>query len=162
MQHRPTHMTTPSNAPELPVNDRAQQSADMPIGDIIRQTNTLSAEQVEKVLRYQREKGVKFGEAAVALGLAKREDVLWALSQQFQYPYADARQITNPELVVSTDPFSPEAEAFRDMRSHLIMSVLDGTAGRRAPQYWRWQKLFCSQPGIHLQPIGCAHFAGGR
>jgi protein-tyrosine kinase len=125
-------MTTPSNAPELPVNDRAQQSADMPIGDIIRQTNNLSAEQVEKVLRYQREKGVKFGEAAVALGLAKREDVLWALSQQFQYPYADARQITNPELVVSTDPFSPEAEAFRDMRSHLIMSVLDGTAGRRA------------------------------
>lgn len=105
---------------------------DLPIGDIIRQTNNLTAEQVEKVLAYQRDKGVKFGEAAVALGLARREDVLWALSQQFQYPYADSRQKLHPDLVVASDPFSDAAEAFRDMRSHIIMSVLDGTASRRA------------------------------
>ena len=43
---------------------------DLPIGDIIRQTNNLSAEQVEKVLAHQRSTGMKFGEAAVALGLA--------------------------------------------------------------------------------------------
>jgi chain length determinant protein tyrosine kinase EpsG len=105
---------------------------DLPIGDIIRQTNNLSAEQVERVLAHQRETGLKFGEAAVALGLARREDVLWALSQQFQYPYAESKQQLHPDLVVASDPFSLEAEAFRDMRSHIIMSVLDGTPSRRA------------------------------
>lgn len=105
---------------------------DLPIGDIIRQTNNLSAEQVERVLAHQRETGLKFGEAAVALGFARREDVLWALSQQFQYPYAESKQQLHPDLVVAADPFSVEAEAFRDMRSHIIMSVLDGTPSRRA------------------------------
>lgn len=112
-------------------NARANQG-ELPIGDIIRQTNNLSAEQVERVLAYQRETGLKFGEAAVALGLARREDVLWALSQQFQYPYSESKQPLHPELVVASDPFSTEAEAFRDMRSHIIMSVLDGTSSRRA------------------------------
>lgn len=111
---------------------RAANQGDLPIGDIIRQTNNLSAEQVEQVLAHQRETGLKFGEAAVALGFARREDVLWALSQQFQYPYAEAGQQLHPDLVVASDPFSSEAEAFRDMRSHIIMSVLDGSASRRA------------------------------
>lgn len=128
MSQEPQH-SVPMIATEQPA--RSTQG-DLPIGDIIRQTNNLSAEQVERVLAYQREKGVKFGEAAVALGLARREDVLWALSQQFQYPYADSRQKLHADLVVSADPFSDAAEAFRDIRSQIIMSVLDGTASRRA------------------------------
>lgn len=115
-----------------PDNVSRAGQADLPIGDIIRQTNNLTAEQVERVLAYQRETGLKFGEAAVALGLARREDVLWALSQQFQYPYAESGQQLHQDLVVAADPFSNEAEAFRDMRSQVIMSVLDGTSSRRA------------------------------
>lgn len=125
-------MTKSNTSGDLTATDRKTTGADLPIGDIIRQTNNLSAEQVERVLQYQREHELKFGEAAVAMGLAKREDILWALSQQFQYPYADARHAMNPELVVASDPFSAQAEAFRDIRSHLIMSVLDGSPGRRA------------------------------
>jgi protein-tyrosine kinase len=117
---------------DLNVSDRPTPASDLSIGDIIRQTNNLSAEQVEKVLRYQREHGLKFGEAAVALGMAKREDVLWALSQQFQYPYADSRQAMHPDLVVANDPFGEHAESFRDMRSHLIMNVFNGSPDRRA------------------------------
>lgn len=125
-------MTHSVSSGEVNINERSSANADLPIGDIIRQTNNLSAEQVERVLDYQKENGVKFGEAAVALGLAKREDILWALSQQFQYPYADAKHALNAELVVAADPFCKQSEAFRDIRSHLIMSVLDGTPGRRA------------------------------
>ena len=44
------------------------------------------------MLRHQREKGMRFGEAAVALGLASKDDVLFALSQQFHYPYAPEEQ----------------------------------------------------------------------
>ena len=56
---------------EEPVLDRS-------IGDIIAELRDLSAEQVERVLAHQRETGVRFGEAAVALGLASKEDVLFA------------------------------------------------------------------------------------
>ena len=87
---------------------------DRSIGDIIRQTNNLTPDQVERVLAYQREHNLKFGEAAVALGFAKREDVLWALSQQFNYPYTSAAEShIHHELVVANKPFSEQAEVFR-------------------------------------------------
>jgi protein-tyrosine kinase len=102
----------------------ATEVRDRAIGDIIREANNLSAEQVEQILAVQKKRGVKFGEAAIQLGLAKREDVLWALSQQFHYPYAVQGQKTlSKELVVANNPFSDEAESFRDVRSQLISNV---------------------------------------
>lgn len=95
---------------------------DRSIGVIISETKNLSAERVEQILTYQRQHGVRFGEAAVALGLASPEDVLFALSQQFHYPYAaEEQRRTSPELVALNHPFSPQAEAFRAIRSQLIM-----------------------------------------
>ena len=99
-------------------------AGDRSIGDIISQANNLSPDQIEQILAYQREKGVRFGEAAVALGLASSDDVLWALAQQFHYPYSpDSVQGFHPDLVVANKPFTDQAEAFRTMRSHLIMKM---------------------------------------
>ena len=86
---------------------------DRSIGDIIRHANNLTADQVEQVLQYQREKGVRFGEAAIALGLASDKDVLFALSQQFHYPYAPDEQQRkfSDELVVANKPFSHQADS---------------------------------------------------
>ena len=96
------------------------------IGSIIKQANNLSADQVEQILKYQRDNSVKFGEAAVALGLADRSDVLWALSQQFHYQYAGATSASiSSELVLARFPFSEEAEIFRDLRSQLVASVFE-------------------------------------
>ena len=101
---------------------------DRSIGDIIAELRNLSAEQVEQVLRHQREKGVRFGEAAVALGLASRDDVLYALAQQFHYPYSpDEQHKVSHELVVLREPFSPRAEAFRALRSQIMMRVYAGS-----------------------------------
>lgn len=101
---------------------------DRSIGDIIAELRNLSAEQVEQVLRHQREKGVRFGEAAVALGLASRDDVLYALAQQFHYPYSpDEQRKVSHELVVLREPFSPRAEAFRALRSQIMMRVYAGS-----------------------------------
>ena len=70
------------------------------IGELIRDARNLSAEDVERISKYQREHKMRFGEAAIALGLANAEDVLFALSQQFQYAYGDEeRRRANPELV---------------------------------------------------------------
>jgi protein-tyrosine kinase len=104
---------------------------DRSIGRIIADANGLSVEQVEQILAYQKKHAVRFGEAAVSLGLAKGEDVMWALSQQFHYPYAaDSDQALADELVVAKRPFSPEAEAFRSLRSRINMQ-LDTAAGAR-------------------------------
>lgn len=103
------------------------------IGEIISEANSLSHEQIEQILTYQRENGVRFGEAAVALGLAKMDDVLWALSQQFHYPCASERSDSfHSELVVATNPFTEQAEAFRTIRSHVIMRMFSGEGPRKA------------------------------
>lgn len=102
------------------------------IGELMRVPCQLTDKQIEWILNYHREHDVRFGEAAVELGLARREDVLWALSQQFHYPYAIDEKQVNPELVVAAQPFSDEAEVFRELRSQLLMGVLAPDQPRRA------------------------------
>ncbi len=102
--------------------DEATAVQDRSIGDIIRDARNLTAEEVEQVLSYQREKGVRFGEAAIALGLVSQDEVLSALARQFHYPLATAeKRNSNPELVSLNQPFSVQAEAFRAIRSQISM-----------------------------------------
>lgn len=114
-----------------PQQDFQPTGSDRPIGDIIRESHNLSAEQVERVLRHQRETGLKFGEAAVALGLIQRDQVIWALSQQFQYSYVQDAGVA-PELVVAHKPFTEHAEAFRDLRTQLLNQFWQPGMPRRA------------------------------
>ncbi len=94
---------------------------EIPIGEIFRETHRLDADQIEAILAHQREQGMLFGEAAVALNLVDSHDVLWALSRQFHYPYAlKGRKQFDPELVTATTPFSSVSETFRSIRSQLI------------------------------------------
>lgn len=119
--------------PAAPATEPAPEPAevrDRSIGDILAELRDLSAEQVEQVLEHQRAKGLRFGEAAVALGLASRDDVLYALAQQFHYPYApEEDRKVSAELVMLREPFGPRAEAFRALRSQTMMRVWAGPPG---------------------------------
>jgi protein-tyrosine kinase len=102
------------------------------IGDIIARLNSLDAGQINAIIEYQKENNLKFGEAAMALGFAKREDIVWALSLQFKYPYQGQEPHTiSSDLVVATDPFDAPAEFFRDIRSHLLSNVFAPSVGQR-------------------------------
>lgn len=117
-----------ANGADVEVTDRA-------IGRILSDLRNLSAEQVDAALRHQNQHGVRFGEAAVALGYVTERDVLFALSQQFHYPYLPEEQREfGDELVMLKEPFSPRAEVFRDIRSQLIARVFSeqGTGPGRA------------------------------
>ena len=117
----PRHPRVP---PAMASADAEEPVLDRSIGDIIAELRDLSAEQVERVLAHQRETGVRFGEAAVALGLASKEDVLFALSQQFHYPYApEEKRTDNPELVTLNEPFGARAEHFRALLSQVMMRL---------------------------------------
>ena len=114
----------------IPVGDSDEGTVvDRSIGDIIAETRNLSADQVEQILARQRERGVRFGEAAIQLGFASTDDVLFALAQQFHYPYAPEEQRKlSPELVALNQPFSVQAEAFRAIRSQVMMRVFNEQA----------------------------------
>lgn len=124
----------PVPPPSLPPEaSDAQEIHDRSIGDIIREIRGLSDEQVEKILAHQRKHGLRFGEAAIALRLASDDDVLYALAQQFHYPYApESRRALNPELVTAARPYSQQSEAFRAIRSQVMMRVFNGEEQRRA------------------------------
>ena len=122
----------PAPAAEPPIEDAEDKVVDRSIGDLMRESRNLTDAQIEQILLYQREHDVRFGEAAVALNFATNDDVVWALAQQFHYPYVPGARPGNPELVVAANPFSDEAEAFRELRSQLMMSVMTGEESRRA------------------------------
>lgn len=108
------------DAPDLDTPTEIQEvtPATRPIGEIIRSVRPLTESDVEHILVVQKRMGLRFGEAAVALALVSRKDVLWALSQQFSYPYPrESGLLQARELVVASDPYGAQAEAFRELRA---------------------------------------------
>ena len=96
------------------------QWADRIMGEILADQGKLRVEDIERVLEYQREKGLYFGEAAVELELVDKEDVLQALSSQFGYTYSRNEDALSKELVMAYTPFGEQAEEFRTIRGKLV------------------------------------------
>jgi chain length determinant protein tyrosine kinase EpsG len=133
---------------------------DRSIGRIIAAANKLTADQVEQILAHQKKAGVRFGEAAVALGFANGEDVLWALSQQFHYPYAPggATQL-GAEVVLASKPFSAQAEAFRVLRSQINMRLFAADQKKRAiavisPEKGDGKSFFAANMAVAMSQLG--------
>jgi protein-tyrosine kinase len=111
-------------APAAAVPAGNGEAAHRLIGSIIAETRGLTEGQVGEILERQREKGIRFGEAAIELRYATEDDVLFALSKQFGYPYAAvAQRQATPELVVLNEPFGAQAESFRAIRSQIMMRL---------------------------------------
>lgn len=152
----------PHHMPEAArtVSDQHTDVADRTIGSIIAETRNLTADQVERVLAHQKAKGIRFGEAAIALGYASTDDVLFALSQQFHYPYAaEDRRKANPELVALNHPFGVQAESFRAIRSQIMMRLFNEGQDRRAlavvsPDAGDGKTFFCANLAVTLAQLG--------
>jgi hypothetical protein len=94
------------------------------IGEILRERTALSAVHVDQILDHAHKRGVRFGDAAVDLRLVTEDQVIQALAEQFGYPYAtEERRKLRPELVGLNQPFSLQAEAIRQIRSQLMLTV---------------------------------------
>ena len=143
---------------EMP--DESNEVFSRSIGSIISETRHLGAEQVEKILKHQREKGVRFGEAAISLGYASIDDVMYALSQQFHYPYApQSQRQANPELVALNKPFGVQAESFRAIRSQIMMRLFNEGQQRRAiavvsPDSGDGKTFFTANLAVTLAQLG--------
>ncbi len=110
------------NSPVLSALPNDHAAADSSMGALLLDSGKLTPEDAERVLRMQKDLGIRFGEAAVRLGLVSEEDVQQALARQFAYPYLQKGQANlSPKLVAAYEPFSPQVESLRAIRSQLML-----------------------------------------
>lgn len=103
------------------------------IGAILIDAGKLTLEEAERILRLQREQGLRFGEAATQLGLVTQADIDFAISRQFDYPYLlHGQSEVSEDLVAAYTPFSPQVEALRALRSQLMVRWFDTDPARKA------------------------------
>lgn len=148
-----TSLLHPVRGDDGVVNDRL-------IGALLDAKAVLGADKVQQILDFAASKGLRFGEAAVALGLVSQDQVLHALSEQFGYAYAsEERRQLMPELVGLNQPFSMQAEAFREIRSQLMARLYTGTQARPAlavvsPASGDGKTFFCANIAVSLAQVG--------
>lgn len=105
------------------------------LGALMVQLGLLSAREVEQVLQYQQRERLPFGEAAVQMDLVTEADMAYALARQFRYTYVRQGAGGAPvsaEVVAAHQPFGPEADQMRAVRSQLILRWYDKARRRNA------------------------------
>lgn len=92
------------------------------MGRLLLDLGKLTPEGAEQVVRAAKEKKMRFGEAAVHLGLVSEADIQQVLADQFDYPYLHHGQGKySDELVAAFQPFSAHVETLRAVRSQLML-----------------------------------------
>ena len=95
---------------------------DATIGALLQEAGKLTPENTDAVLRMQEETGIRFGEAAQALGMVSAADIQQVLARQFDYPYIPAGdKVFSSRLVAAYDPFSRQVEKLRAVRGQLML-----------------------------------------
>lgn len=101
------------------------------IGHMLLDMGKITPVEAERVLQLQKESGLRFGDAALKLGLITEADIQLVLAQQFDYPYLLPGQGNHPPgLVVAYQPFGAQVEVFRAVRSQLMLRWF--TSGHKA------------------------------
>lgn len=115
-------MNAPETVVTLDVAGRVVSQHERAIGSILVEDGKLDAGDIDKVMEVQRDKGLRFGEAALRLGLINERDLHYAVSRQYDQPrlLADAEGATS-EVVVAHAPFNPRAEEIRSLRTQLLI-----------------------------------------
>ncbi|RNC73202.1 MAG: polysaccharide biosynthesis tyrosine autokinase [Desulfuromonadales bacterium] len=93
------------------------------IGNILLNAGLLTDEDLKRIVALQGKEEILFGEAAVALGILREEDVRWALSRQYSYPSVNTEEEPiSKELIALHEPSDPRVESLRSIRSGLMFS----------------------------------------
>ncbi len=115
----------------LTVPSKPATGAGRSIGVILVDSDRISPPQAAQILAYQQEHGTRFGDAGKALGLLTDDDVRYALSVQFGYPYLTRENNLSRELVAAHQPASDSVEQLRALRSQLMLRWFDTSPERK-------------------------------
>jgi receptor protein-tyrosine kinase len=92
------------------------------MGDILVAEGRLSPQDAARVLNRQKIDKRPFGEAALELKVLTQDDIDYALSKQFDYPYLSNKDTSlSSDLVAAYQPFSRVGENLRALRSQLML-----------------------------------------
>lgn len=92
------------------------------MGALLLDAGKISVSDSERIIALQKKEGLRFGDAAKALGLINDGDIQKALSYQFDYPFLAASEPAfSRELVAAYQPFSTQVEALRAVRGQLML-----------------------------------------
>lgn len=106
--------------------------AERSIGAILIDAGRISAIDAEKILREQKQHNLRFGDAAMQLGLLNQGDIQFALARQFNYPYlSHGDQSVSAEVIAAFSPFSATVEELRGLRTQLMLRWFDTDAKRK-------------------------------
>jgi len=112
--------------------DKRKTGSKRSLGQILVEAKVLTPENAQRIIDLQKEKNIRFGEAAIQLGLMSEGDIHYALAHQYEYSYLPqtAGQQTNPELVAAHQPFSHAADQLRAVRAQLMLRWLGQRKGQ--------------------------------
>lgn len=92
------------------------------LGALLLAAGKITASDIERIMVLQKQKGIRFGEAAKALKLISEDDLQKALSNQFNFPFlATYEESFSKELIAAYQPFSAQVEALRAVRGQLML-----------------------------------------
>lgn len=92
------------------------------IGTLLVEFGKITRSELDRIIQYQTEHHLKFGEAAIKLGFVTAEDINEALSQQFDFPTFNTDfSGFSRDLIAAFEPFTDATEKLRNLRSQLIV-----------------------------------------
>ena len=107
---------------DSPVAESKTSTLATRMGKLLLQTGKIDNAQLNAIINLQSRESLRFGDAAIKLGVATPEDIRAALDAQFSYPNVRARDSKlSPKLVAAFQPDSKQAEALRSLRSELYL-----------------------------------------
>jgi protein-tyrosine kinase len=121
-----SHATPRIEGTIVPLRDRS-------IGALLIDAGRLRPEDADRILRAQRERGLRFGEAGLELGLLTQEDIRFALARQYEHavlPIGDAS--ISPDVIAAFRPGHFTVEALRQLRTQILLRWLDSTPERKS------------------------------
>jgi receptor protein-tyrosine kinase len=102
------------------------------MGDILVANGRLSPQDAMRVLNRQKINKRPFGESGVELKVLTQEDIDFALSKQFNYPYLTGADTSlSGDLVAAYQPFSKVGENLRAVRSQLMLRWFNSNSAHK-------------------------------
>ena len=98
---------------------------DKPIGAILLDAGLITLDDAERIVAAAKEKGQRFGDAAVALGLVKEGDLRGALAFQFDYPVLPVgASPVSREVIAAYEARHPVLDDLRALRNQILLRWL--------------------------------------
>ncbi len=92
------------------------------IGTVLLEAGKIRAEDADSIIKVQKQYDLKFGDAAVKLGLITQEDIKYVVSQQFDFDCLSSDDNTVDKSVITAfQSFGNDVDRLRGLRSQLSL-----------------------------------------